>query len=248
MNPEGRVALVTGAGRGIGKAIAFELSARGYIVAVNFRASSKAAEGLVGEIASSGGRAMAFQADVSSPEDVAGLFPQIEERLGQVQILVNNAGITRDGLLMRMKDHDWDDVITTNLKSVFLTTRQAARNMAKSRWGRIVNISSVIGIVGNAGQANYAAAKAGVIGLTKSTAREFGSRGITANAVAPGFIETDMTSILDEKLKEQMLLQIPSGRVGTPEDVAGLVGFLVSEKASYINGQVIAVDGGMTMA
>ena len=248
MNPEGRVALVTGAGRGIGKAIAFELSARGHIVAVNFRASSKAAEGLVGEIASSGGRAMAFQADVSSPEDVAGLFPQIEERLGQVQILVNNAGITRDGLLMRMKDHDWDDVITTNLKSVFLTTRQAARNMAKSRWGRIVNISSVIGIVGNAGQANYAAAKAGVIGLTKSTAREFGSRGITANAVAPGFIETDMTSILDEKLKEQMLLQIPSGRVGTPEDVAGLVGFLVSEKASYINGQVIAVDGGMTMA
>lgn len=191
---------------------------------------------------------MAFQADVSSPEDVAGLFPQIEERLGQVQILVNNAGITRDGLLMRMKDHDWDDVITTNLKSVFLTTRQAARNMAKSRWGRIVNISSVIGIVGNAGQANYAAAKAGVIGLTKSTAREFGSRGITANAVAPGFIETDMTSILDEKLKKQMLLQIPSGRVGTPEDVAGLVGFLVSEKASYINGQVIAVDGGMTMA
>ncbi len=248
MNPENRVALVTGAGRGIGRAIAFELSSRGHIVAVNFRASSEAAEGLVGEIVSSGGKAMAFRGDVSSPGDVSALFQLIEEKLGPVQILVNNAGITRDGLLMRMKEQDWDDVLTTNLKSVFLTTRQAVRNMAKSRWGRIVNISSVIGIIGNAGQANYAAAKAGVLGITRSTAREFGSRGITANAVAPGFIETDMTSVLDEKIREQMLLQIPAGRAGTPEDVAGIVAYLVSEKASYINGQVIAVDGGMTMA
>ncbi|HDR14657.1 MAG TPA: SDR family oxidoreductase, partial [Desulfobacteraceae bacterium] len=169
-------------------------------------------------------------------------------RMGTVLVLVNNAGITRDNILMRMKDDEWKDVISADLNSVFLVTRRAIRGMAKSRWGRIVNISSVIALVGNQGQANYAAAKAGVIGFTKSVAREMGSRNITANAVAPGFIETDMTAVLPEKYREAMLGQIPTGRMGKPEDIAGVVAFLVSDKASYITGQVIAVDGGMTMS
>jgi 3-oxoacyl-[acyl-carrier protein] reductase len=220
----------------------------GYSVAVNYNRSRESAEEVAKLLQKEGISAEVFQADVSKAEEVERLFCEIEERMGTVLVLVNNAGITRDNILMRMKDDEWDDVISADLNSVFLVTRRAIRGMAKSRWGRIVNISSVIALVGNQGQANYAAAKAGVIGFTKSVAREMGSRNITVNAVAPGFIETDMTAILPEKYREAMLGQIPAGRMGKPEDIAGVVAFLVSDKASYINGQVIAVDGGMTMS
>jgi 3-oxoacyl-[acyl-carrier protein] reductase len=220
----------------------------GYSVAVNYNRSRESAEEVAKLLQKEGISAEVFQADVSKAEEVERLFCEIEERMGTVLVLVNNAGITRDNILMRMKDDEWDDVISADLNSVFLVTRRAIRGLAKSRWGRIVNISSVIALVGNQGQANYAAAKAGVIGFTKSVAREMGSRNITVNAVAPGFIETDMTAILPEKYREAMLGQIPAGRMGKPEDIAGVVAFLVSDKASYINGQVIAVDGGMTMS
>lgn len=242
------VALVTGAGRGIGKAVATRLGELGYSVAVNYNRSREGAEDVVARLKKTGARAEAFQADVSEKRDVQRMFQEIEDRLGTVLVVVNNAGITRDNLLMRMKDEEWEDVIAKDLNPVFLVTRQAIRGMVKAKWGRIVNISSVIALTGNPGQTNYAAAKAGIIGFTKSVAREVGSRHITANAIAPGFIETDMTAVLPEKTRDAMLGQVPAGRLGKPEDVAELVAFLVSEKASYISGQVIAVDGGMTMA
>ncbi len=246
---ERRLALVTGGGRGIGRAIALELSNRGFDIAVNYNASAAAAEELSKEITAlhTEARARAFKADVSNAEDVARLFKSIEESMGTVQVLVNNAGITRDNLLMRMKPEEWNDVIAANLNSVFYCTKEAIRGMVKARWGRIVNIASVVGLIGNAGQANYSATKAGIIGFTKSVAREYAAKGVTANAVAPGFIETDMTGVLKETVRSAMLEQIPIGRMGTPEDVAKAVAFFSSEESKYLTGQVLAVDGGMTM-
>ncbi len=243
-----RVALVTGAGRGIGRAVAKRLAADGCSVAVNYRSSAEAAQSLVDEITAAGGKAMAFAGDVSSPDAVKKLFDDVKESLGSVEILVNNAGRTKDGLLMRMKDADWDDVLDADLKSVFLCTREAVKSMVRARWGRIVNISSVVGVTGNPGQANYGAAKAGVIGFSKCVAREYAAKGVTVNCVAPGYIATDMTKVLSAAVKEAILTGIPQGRQGDPEDVANAVSFFAQESSSYITGQVLAVDGGMTMA
>jgi 3-oxoacyl-[acyl-carrier protein] reductase len=236
------VALVTGASRGIGRAIALELAQAGMTIAVNYARSAEAAQEVVAQMDGSGA---IFGADVSQAEQVQQLFTDILEKFGRIDVLVNNAGITRDGLLMRMKDEDWQQVIDLNLTGVFLCTRAATKLMLKQRSGRIINISSTSGVLGNAGQTNYAAAKAGVIGFTKAVARELSSRGITVNAVAPGFIDTDMTK--DLKL-DGVLAQIPLGRVGKPEEIAGTVRFLATDPAAaYITGQVICVDGGMAM-
>lgn len=243
----GRVALVTGSSRGIGRAVALELGRRGYRVAINYQSATEAAESAMLEIAEAGGIAAIFKADVSNQDEVKNLFDSVTKTLGAPEILVNNAGITRDNLLMRMKPEEWDDVISTNLNSVYYCTQAAIRGMMKARFGRIISMSSVTGLVGNAGQANYAAAKAGILGLTKSIAREAASRGVTANVVAPGYIETDMTAVLPEEIRSAVLSQIPAGRYGKPQDVALAVAFLASDEASYINGQVLAVDGGMTM-
>jgi len=242
-----KTALVTGASRGIGKAIALALDAKGYAVAVNYAGSQAAAEAAKDEIIAAGGQAFTIQGDVSKSEDVDRIFKTIKEEFGQLDVLVNNAGITRDGLLLRMKEENWDAVISTDLKSDFLTTKAAAQMMMRKKKGAIINIASVVGIMGNAGQANYAAAKAGVIGLTKATAKELAGRNIRVNAVAPGFIATDMTEVIPEKNKEMMLQSIPLGRMGLAEDVANAVCFLASEDASYITGQVLKVDGGMVM-
>ncbi len=242
-----KIALVTGGGRGIGRETALELARKGCSVAVNYSRSEKAARETVAEIEAIGRRAFAFKADVSSAAEVKEMFTAVASKLGPVEILVCNAGITRDNLLMRMKDEDWNDVITADLSSLFYCAREALRPMLKARWGRIIAISSVTGLVGNPGQCNYAAAKAGMTGFIKSLAREVGSRGITANAVAPGYIDTDMTSVLPPEIRETMLKNIPSGRTGTPSDIAKAVAFLVSDDSEYIQGQVIAVDGGMTM-
>ena len=243
-----RIALVTGAGRGIGRAVAKRLAHDGCIVAVNYRSSAEAAQALVGEIVAEGGKAAAFAGDVSKEEDVKALFSAVRESLGAVEILVNNAGCTRDGLLMRMKDQDWQTVLDADLKSVFLCTREAIRTMVRGRWGRIISITSVVGITGNPGQTNYGAAKAGVIGFSKCAAREYASKGITVNCVAPGYIDTDMTKVLPDAARESILAAIPQGAQGTPEDVANAVSFFARESSSYITGQVLAVDGGMTMA
>jgi 3-oxoacyl-[acyl-carrier protein] reductase len=242
---EGKVALVTGASRGIGRAIAQSLAAAGATTVVNYARSAEAAAAVVDAIQAAGGRAWAHGADVAEEEQVEAMVKAVLEREGRLDVLVNNAGITRDGLLMRMKTADWRSVIDLNLTGVFLCTRAVSRAMLKARSGRIVNITSVVGLMGNPGQANYSAAKAGVIGLTRSTAAEFASRGITVNAVAPGFIATEMTRDLDT---EKILAAIPLGRLGEPADVAGVVRFLAADPAAaYVTGQVIAVDGGMVM-
>lgn len=244
---EGQVALVTGASRGIGRAIALALAAEGAKVVVNYARSSTAAEEIVATIAAEGGQALALQADVSQPDQVDTLISGTLEAFGRIDILVNNAGITRDTLLLRMKLEDWQAVIDLNLTGVFLCTKAVAKGMLKQRSGRIINIASVAGQMGNPGQANYSAAKAGVIGFTKTVAKEMASRGVTVNAVAPGFIETDMTGDLPNT--EDILKFIPLGRFGKPEDIAGMVRFLAADPAAtYITGQVFNVDGGMVMA
>lgn len=242
-----KTALVTGASRGIGRAIALTLAAKGYAVALNYAGSQAAAEAVKGEIEAAGGKAFTIQGDVSKAEDVDRIFKTIKEEFGQLDVLVNNAGITRDGLLIRMKEESWDAVLSTDLKSDFLAIKAAAQMMMRKKKGSIINIASVVGIMGNIGQANYAAAKAGVIGLTKACAKELAARNIRVNAVAPGFIATDMTDAIPEKNKEAMLTAIPLGRMGLAEDVAKAVSFLASDDASYITGQVLKVDGGMVM-
>ncbi len=243
----GKVALVTGAGRGIGKACALKLAEAGAKVAVNYNSSETAAQEVAQAITQAGGEARTVQADVGQAEAVDAMIGGLVKDWGRVDILVNNAGITRDNLMMRMSQDEWDAVLDTNLRSAYFTSRAVLRQMLRNRWGRIVSISSVVGLTGNAGQANYAAAKAGLIGFTKSLAREVGSRNITANAVAPGFIETDITAGLPETLKAEMLKTIPAERYGQPEDVANVVLFLVSDLASYVTGQVVNADGGMVM-
>lgn len=242
-----KVALVTGGSRGIGRAIALTLASAGATVAVNYKGNQTAADAVIHEIIGHDGIASAFQADVSQGGEVDQLFKAVIEKYGRLDILVNNAGITRDTLLLRMKEDDFDAVLNTNLRGIFLCTKAALRPMSKARGGRIINITSVVGLMGNAGQANYAAAKAGIIGFTKSTAREMASRSITVNAVAPGYIETELTGVLSEQIRGAILENIPLGRMGTPQDVANLVCFLASDAAAYITGQTLTVDGGMVM-
>ncbi len=242
----GRTALITGAGRGIGKEIARVLGKAGANLVISDIAADFANQ-TAAELASGEIKTLAVAGDISKAEDVEALFKAANDTFGSVDILVNNAGITRDNLLARMDEKDWDLVLTVNLKGAFLCTKAASRGMMKKRYGRIVNVSSVVGIMGNAGQANYSASKAGLIGLTKSTAKELASRNVTVNAVAPGYIATDMTKDLPEEAKTKFLQSVPLGRPGTPEDIAGVVLFLVSEAASYVTGQVIHIDGGMLM-
>ncbi len=246
MNLNGKVALVTGASRGIGKAVALKLAQQGAEVVVT-ATSLERAQKTADEIAALGGKALAVKVDVSDTSDVEALFKKTTEVFGKLDILVNNAGITRDGLLMRMKDTDWDAVLDTNLKGAFVCTREAIKLMGKAKGGSIVNISSVVGQMGNAGQANYCASKAGLIGFTKAVAREYAKRNITVNAITPGFIETDMTDVLTPSVKEDLLKQIPVGRFGKAEDIANAVFFLVSEMGAYITGHVLSVNGGMYM-
>jgi 3-oxoacyl-[acyl-carrier protein] reductase len=242
-----RTALVTGGSRGLGRAMAVKLASSGHRVAVNYAKNSDAADEVVGQIVESGGEAIAVGADVGDEDQVGSMFDDITERLGAVAVLVNNAGITRDSLLLRMSADDFDEVIETNLRSAFLCTKVALRGMLRSKWGRVISISSVGGIVGNPGQANYAASKAGLIGFSKSVAKEVGSRGITVNVVAPGYIETDLTSDLGDQVKDMAINSITLGRFGQPAEVADAVDFLASDRAGYITGQVMSVDGGLAL-
>lgn len=241
-----RVAIVTGASRGIGRAIALKLAGDGFHVVAVARNQEKL-DALVAEIEAAGGAASAQSCDLSDSDAVKALIKDTAKSLGGIDVLVNNAGMTRDGLVMRMKDADWDDVLNVNLKAVFVACREVTRPMMRARRGRIINITSIVGLTGNAGQVNYSSSKAGLIGLTKSLAKELGSRGITVNAVAPGYIETDMTADLKDDLKDQLLKNVPLGRLGQGDDIAGLVSFLASDSAAYITGEVIRVDGGLAM-
>lgn len=247
MHLTGKTAIVTGGSRGIGRAIALCLAEEGANVAVIYAGNTAAAEETQKAIAEKGGQAIAFQCDVANEDAVTAMMKQVKEQFGSIDILVNNAGITRDGLLMRMKTSDWQAVLDTNLTGTFFCTKAVTKIMMKQRSGAIVNLTSVVGLTGNAGQANYAAAKSGIIGFTKSVAKELASRGIRVNAVAPGCIDTDMTAVLSDAVKDEMLKTIPLGRVAQPEEVAKAVLFLVSDCASYITGQVLNVDGGMVM-
>lgn len=242
---KGRTALVTGGSRGIGREIALGLAAKGCNVAITYITSDEVAQKVVDELTEMGIKAIAVKADTGNQEQVEVMVKQIEESLGRIEILVNNAGITRDNLLIRMTEDDWDRVMQTNLKGAFLTTKAVVRGMMKNRYGKIINVSSVVGVMGNAGQANYSASKAGLIGLTKSAAKELASRGIRVNAIAPGFIKTDMTDALKEEVIQEMLKSIPLGYLAEPNEISKLVNFLASEDSDYITGQVIQIDGGM---
>ncbi|CAK7000664.1 beta-ketoacyl-ACP reductase [Tissierella sp. P1] len=247
MSLNNKVALITGGSRGIGKEIALELAKNGVNIAITYVNNLEKAKGVLDDIKSYGVKAVAIKANVSVEEDVLRMIKTIEEELGTIDILVNNAGVTKDNLIIRMKEEDWDEVMDVNLKGTFLCTKAVSRIMMKKKYGKIINITSVVGIIGNAGQGNYSASKAGVIGFTKSMARELASRGIRVNAIAPGFIETDMTDVLKDEIKEAMLKSIPLNSFGNPKDIANLVVFLASERSDYITGQVINVDGGMIM-
>ena len=247
MTLEGKTALVTGASRGIGKAIALKLAEEGADIAFFYSNNEEKAKETIKELEAKNVKALGLKVDVSNSTEVTEAVKTIEKEFGSVDILVNNAGITRDNLLIRMSEEDWEDVLDINLKGAFLTTKAVARKMMKTRYGKIINISSIVGVKGNVGQGNYSASKAGVIGFTKSMAQELASRGIRVNAIAPGFIETDMTDVLKDEVKTEMLKNIPLGNLGKPEDIANLVVFLASSKADYITGQVINIDGGMVM-
>lgn len=247
MDLSGKTAIVTGASRGIGRAIAIDLAARGASVVVNYNSSEAAAQEVVQAIEAAGGKAVAFKADVSKTDDAAALIKFATDTYTKLDILVNNAGTTRDMLLMQMKEDDWDHVISADLKSVYNCTKAATRPMMRARFGRVINITSVVGLAGQAGQSNYAAAKAGMIGFTKSMAKELGSRNITVNCVAPGYIPTNLTNVLPEEIKQGMVKLTPLGRMGTPEEVAYAVSFLASDLASFITGVVLSVDGGIVM-
>lgn len=247
MTLKNKVALVTGGSRGIGREIALELSKQGANIAISYGSNEKKAMEVIEELKANGVEAVGFKANVANEEDVTNLIKSVEESLGTIDILVNNAGITKDNLLIRMSSNDWDEVMDVNLKGVFLCTKAVARSMMKKKYGKIINISSVVGVTGNAGQGNYSASKAGVIGFTKSMAKELASRGIRVNAIAPGFIATDMTDVLKEEIKNEMIRNIPLNTFGQPKDIANAVVFLASENSDYITGQVIKVDGGMAI-